>query len=121
MRRDMDEVRQILKTVADSSQKKVSLTLLTDDIHSLEDIAYQAQIMSQAGLVEASLQTDMNGNAVGGTIGPLTWAGNDFLDAVRSNSVWKKVKQTLARTVGSASMAVIVQLAEHIALKTLGL
>lgn len=49
------------------------------------------------------------------TVGPLTWAGNEYVDAIRDNNVWKKVKRTLAQTVGGATLDTVKALAVKIA------
>ena len=92
MRRDLDLVRTILKTCADASGP-VDVHAFTDDAHSFELVAYHVQIMQETGLVEASLLREAGGSIIRATVGPLTWAGNDFLDAVRSDSIWSKTKR----------------------------
>ena len=31
------------------------------------------------------------------SVGALTWEGNDYLDLVRDNSLWKKTKETITK------------------------
>ena len=120
MRRDLDLVRTILKTCADAPGP-VDARVFADDAHSFDLVAYHVRIMQEAGLVEASLVRDMGGSVVRASVGPLTWAGNDFLDAVRSDGIWSKTKQRIASTVGSASFDVVKAVAVKLATTILGL
>lgn len=120
MRRDLDLVRTILKTCADSPEP-VDAHAFVNDEHPLGLVAYHVHIMEQAGLVEANIVNATGAVPVFVTVGPLTWAGNDFLDAVRSDSIWSKTKQRIASTVGSVSFDVLKAVAVKVATDTLGL
>ena len=52
MRRDMDLVREILGEAAESAGP-FDASSLTDGSHPLVDVAYQVELMRQAGLVKA--------------------------------------------------------------------
>ena len=114
MRRDMDLIRSMLKTVADSDVP-VDAHALTDDAHPFQVVAYHADLLRQAGLADVSEVKDAGGEIVLATIGPLTWAGNDFLDAVRSDTIWSRTKRLVASRVGSASFDVFKAVAVKIA------
>ena len=111
MRRDMDLIRSMLKAVADSDAP-LDAHVLVDDAHPFETVAYHADLLRQAGLADVS---EAGGKIVLATIGPLTWAGNDFLDAIRSDSVWSRTKRLVASRVGSASFEVLKAVAVKIA------
>lgn len=76
-----------------------------------EKVAYHIDIMVQAGLVEGMAQKDMTGGDSFASVIQLTWEGNDFLDSVKSDKVWSKVKQAIAKTTGGASFEVVKALA----------
>ena len=114
MRRDMDLIRSMLRTVADSDAP-LDAHVLVDDAHPFEMVAYHADLLRQAGLADVSEVKDAGGKIVLATIGPLTWAGNDFLDAIRSDSVWSRTKRLVAARVGSASFEVLKAVAVKIA------
>lgn len=118
MRRDMDLIRDILKTVADSNDP-IDAHALADDTHPFPVIAYHAQLLQEAGLANVSLSKTMGGDIVNATIGPLTWEGNDFLDAVRSEKIWNRTKRLIASKVGSVSFEVIKALAVKLATEAL--
>ena len=110
MRRDMELVRAILLTVADSAGV-VDGNVLTDQQHDLQVIGYHVEIMKEAGLVEATLQKEWGGFYIIVRVGPLTWEGNDYLDAVANDTVWKKVKTRIAQLSGNATFEITKSLA----------
>lgn len=110
MRRDLDLVREILREVAESDGAVDARALATEG-HPFEEVAYHFGIMIDAGLAEGDVTRSWGGGAVCARIDRLTWAGNDFLDAVASDRVWSKVKRTVAKTVGTASFESVKALA----------
>lgn len=110
MRRDMDLIREILNTVADASNP-VNAQTFVDDTHDLNTIIYHIDLIRQADLAQVAEVKAMGGQIVHADIGPLTWEGNDFLDAVRDDTIWATVKKRIATTVSSVSFDVIKALA----------
>jgi hypothetical protein len=49
----------------------------------------------------------------------LTWNGHEFLDKVRSESVWNKIRSTIASQGGSIAFALVNQLATRYAIELL--
>lgn len=120
MRRDMDLVRTILKGIADASGD-VPASVFVTERHDFDEVAYHFDIMQQADLIDASLVRSASGSIVRADAYALTWEGNDFLDSVRSDKVWSKVKERIGGTVGTVSLAVIKEVAVSIAKTMLGL
>jgi len=89
MKRDMELVRQILLT-AES----------TRDAHAVEGYdreaaAYHVALLKEAGLIEALVAKDQHGHLNRFVVRSLTWAGHDFLDAARSDTVWRTAKEKI--------------------------
>lgn len=110
MRRDMDLVRRILMTTAESGMP-LDAEAFANDRDDFEKVAYHIDIMAQAGLIEGMAQKDMTGGYSFASVVQLTWEGNDFLDSVKNDKVWSKVKQAIAKTTGGASFEVVKTLA----------
>jgi len=51
----------------------------------------------------------------------LTWAGHDFLDAARNDTVWNSAKEKLISVGGSASLEILKALLVQTAKQLLGL
>lgn len=135
MQRDMDLVRRILMTCADATGP-VPASTFTDDEHPLKLVVYHFQIMQEAGLVQLVSYDFPDIANLASLVGPtaykivpkpstdiiaLTWDGQDFLDLVRSDTLWGKVKQRISTTVGSATFDVVKTVAAKIAATMIGL
>lgn len=97
MKRDMDLVRKMLLNAEASDNRMFDIGLLewTDqDMRDLElnTILSEAELfhldlLEQGGLISKSICPDSDVQ-----MWEITWHGYEFLDAVRSNSVWSKLK-----------------------------
>lgn len=121
MQRDMDLVRDLLKLAASSNEPRVNAYALSNDSRSRELIAYHVRIMTQAGLIESYVKPDDLPAPGACFIMRLTWCGNDFLDAVNSDTVWNEVKKKLASSIGSVSFNVLTSLVSSVSMRFLGL
>lgn len=111
MKRDMDLVRKILLTV-EGSEEGMYAESFTDDQNDYAKVAYTIDLMKGAGLLQAHIQKIAGGQYGAVYVDTLTWDGHDFLDSVRSNKVWAKVKQKIAQEVVSAPFSVVKKVAE---------
>lgn len=118
MRRDMDLVRDMLMLAAECDGP-LDCAALAGGARTLEVVAYHAEMLGEAGLARCAVRRDWDGGVVKATVGPLTWEGNDFLDAVASDGVWRKVKSTVAKVAGSAPFEVAKALAVRYATEAL--
>ncbi len=94
MKRDMDLVRQILIAM-EAYEHGFPPADFTIAGYTQEVIGHHVWLMEQAHLITALVSTaygDQSPNALPVTI---TWAGHDFLAAVRNDTVWAKVKTQL--------------------------
>ncbi|PAU68746.1 hypothetical protein B1400_1364 [Bifidobacterium italicum] len=97
MRRDMDLIRHILIMVGDSPVP-LNATVFVDEAHPFETVAYHIDLIGQAGLADTSI-TRMSGKAIArAEVSPLAWNGNESLDAIRSDTIWSRVKQRVGAT-----------------------
>ena len=111
MKRDIGLIREILLQV-EARPSVNDWGPVEIDGRSQEEISYHVKMLGDDGLLEA---LDMR------SLGPdgfkydpkfLTARGHDFLDSIRSPSVWGKVKQKLAVIGGSASLEVVKTIAK---------
>ena len=87
--------------------------------YSTEKISYHVKIMAEAELIETA---EVFANSVYAEYGgikiyvpiELTWWGHEFLEAVRDDSRWSKVKSIMSKTGGF-----VFQIASSVAVKLL--
>lgn len=110
MKRDMDLVRDIL-AVVEQATGAIDLVDIADSCkeHSSEVVAYHVELLNAHGLIDAKLQHTTLG--LDGFVQGLTWDGADYLDAIRDQKVWKRVKEVVKQAVGSTTLSVIKQAA----------
>lgn len=119
MKRDMDLIRKILLDFENGERWVKTLNAATckamngdDDNVVSDDVAaanqYHMKLLREAELVDAS---PMGG---GWLIESMTWAGHDFLDSVRDETVWAKTKE-ITKSVGSVSFSSLKTIAEGVA------
>jgi hypothetical protein len=90
MKRDMDIVRNLLLR-AEAADGSVSIN---DPVET-----YHVRIMIDAGLIEGRISEDITSHAPRHSyIHNLTWAGHDFLEAARNDTVWHTAKEKLLKS-----------------------
>lgn len=121
MKRDMDLIREILLEVEQHDGDR-DIGHIEIEGFSQDDIRYNVYLLDQAGFIQGCILLGIGSiKPCGFAILGMTWAGHDFLDAIRSDSVWAKVKGKLEEYGGAASFVVIQQLAEHVMRAGLGI
>lgn len=110
MKRNWELVRLILERVEAMPADK--LTLRAEEIpeFSAEEVVYHFQLLKQAGLIEATMSQAI-GMPQYGFARAMTWHGHEFLDAIRSDKVWNKVKSTAKEKGVDLTFEVIKELA----------
>lgn len=103
MRRDMDLIRELLLKLEAISMTPGSVVhMMPDDEEIRVDgvapgaIEYHAKLLLEAGLIDSGTSRAMRGI----TFRSLTWAGHDFLDAIRDPEIWAKTKKGAAAAGG---------------------
>lgn len=94
MKRDMDLIRQI---AMETEKMKYGFGLTGLPNVSSEDFANHCKLMEEAGLINARITEFQDMGPPNAAVHRLTWAGHDFLDAARSDTVWAKAKETVLK------------------------
>ncbi len=106
MIRNMDTIRSIVLTVR-ASDEPVSHRHLSD--LTQDEFAAHAQLLDEAGLIQAALRGSGKEPAKAAVIWRLTWAGHEFADAVLSDTLWKKAKDDLIKPSASWTFGIFVE------------
>lgn len=117
MKRDMNLIREMLLDIeATPANTLYELNPSAFNGCGMPMLQRHAQLLEEAGLVESVVLSRS-----GGSIGGLTWAGHDFLDAARSDTNWAKALKKFAEVGGGMTMVVLKELLNHYLRESLGL
>ncbi len=115
MKRDMELIRLLL--LRDEGEQPVpDLSAYSD-----EQLLYHSVLLIEAGLVHGHIGTGNQGEPVGTVIFRLTWAGHEFLDAARNDTIWKKAVEKTKKAGVQVTMAVLEELLKKLLKEPLGL
>jgi len=96
MKRDMDLVRLILLEI---EKEYVSTAIYDLEIegYDMATVAYHCKILYENGMISdyGALNAEDGISEFG--VGSLTWDGNDFLDKIRDDSQWERIKETVKK------------------------
>lgn len=124
MKRDLDLVRLIL-IEAEKADGRLDMSGFVDEGNSMDCLGFHLEMMDDAGLIDADVGHAMGGHVSNAVVKRITWDGFDYLDVIRSDTVWFKVKKAIADTVGETSLSVAkaacAELAKHLVLLKLGI
>ena len=109
MKRNWDTIREILLR-AEELQPDTDLTLADFDEDRKHEIIYHIRLLDEAGLVEVDI-TDMLSCGPIIDLNRLTWSGHEFLDAIRSETVWSKIKAMITDKGGAMTFDIIKSVA----------
>ena len=121
MKRYMDLVRLILMEI-EEKDRSTAIYNMTIDGYDTDAVAYHCKILDEAGLISDYKAKYADNEIYVFGVGPLTWDGNDFLEKIRDDSRWKKVKDTISQkglpliidTIKSIANAIISAAAEGV-------
>jgi len=121
MKRDMELVRKVLFAIEEQSDGTDILDLKIEG-YDEKTVAYHCKILHDGGLV-------MNYEACYADIdyldsfcvGSLSWEGNEFLDKIRSDTIWNNTKEMIISKGLPMALDVIKEVASNfVAMATMG-
>lgn len=91
MNRDMDLIRKILFAIEDKFID-VAIYDLSIDGCDKKTVAYHCDLLHQAGLVKDYKAQYAGNELYTFGVSSLTWEGHNYLDKIRSETIWNKTK-----------------------------
>lgn len=70
---------------------------------------YHISLLNEAGLMNAIIRKNEYGLPSDAVIMGLTWAGHDFLDAVRNDTIWSNAKETILKPGVSWTFSILTE------------
>ncbi len=96
MERDMELVRKVLIAIEEQYVDVVVYNLKVQG-YGQKQVAYHCKILYDAGLI-SDYGASFGNNELGiFGVGSLTWEGHEFLDKIRSETVWNKTKEAITQ------------------------
>ena len=105
MKRDLELVREILLEVEKANADPDEWINLRIPDRAPALVSYHVKLLHDAGLLEATDLSDLSGSCWAPR--SLTWAGHEFLDAARNDTVWNKALSTLKDKAPSVPFEIV--------------
>lgn len=101
MKRDWDVVREILTKVESMDLHNQELSLKSFETQTAQElfiISGHMKLLIERELVNGVMYSQLNIRLYidDFSVKGLTWAGHEFLDSIRSDTVWNKTKETFS-------------------------
>lgn len=115
MKRNMNLVRLLLLD-REGAEPKPDLSAFTE-----EEVVYHTALLIEAGLIHG-LVIENNQGALSSTVAfRLTWAGHEFLDAARNETIWKHATERIRKAGVDVSLSLLGDLLKSLLKEPLGL
>ncbi len=101
MKRDDEYLRQLLFEIEADAEGSFPVRNYMSMPPEVEKKNYHVELLRDAGHLTRVSTSSYR----------MTNAGHDFLDAIRSDSIWKQTKDAVAETGGNATLEIMKQLA----------
>lgn len=98
MKRDFDCIRAVLLGLEALGDENARLWSKDVEGFDAETATYNIALLIDAGLIEGTCSKPLQGPRVCVAI-RMTWAGHEFLDAIRAQPIWNQIK-AVAREKG---------------------
>lgn len=120
MKRDYELVRKLLLFLEEKSTPEA---VGCPKIEGYDDLAikYHLLLLAQAKLIDYEPELTATGRIIRVFVFSLSWQGHDFLDSVRNDAVWAKVKSQASEKGVSLPFEVLKSLAIEAVKKLFGL
>ena len=114
MKLNHDIVREVLLYLEDHLELNDELdsTKITIPEVTADEVAYTLLRLSEADFITIITDEDLSGN-LDIFVKSLTWKGHEFLDNIRNNNTWDKVKKVAAE-VGADSLSTLQKIAINV-------
>lgn len=109
MKRDLDLIRDMLMVIEAAPS---DLYLRSEDFlgacNDLDKIVYHLKLLNDAGLIQVLDTSTKLGDDF--LVERMTFAGHDYLDAIRDKAIWEKIKDKLIPFGGQVSLDIVKEL-----------
>jgi hypothetical protein len=115
MKRDMNLIRLLLLETEGEDPKPDLST------YSENQSVYHSALLIEAELVHGEVILDGSGQPTGAIILRLTWAGHEFLDAARNDTIWHKASDRIKKSGVDVTISLMKEILNQLLKQSLGL
>jgi len=102
MKRDMDLIRALLLALERDEDNPPEVAK-----YQPKEVAYNAALIIEAGLAEGVIAEGGFNEIMRADLDRLTWAGHDFIEAAREETLWKKAKEKVMKPGASFTFEIV--------------
>ena len=125
MKRDMEFIRELLLAIeAMDNQNCHSYQIEFPSPQDISKVNYHLHLLIDAGFIEGKPITTFGEDVPHIWIKRMLWAGHDFLDSTKNESIWQKTKELIVKkgfSMESVGFSVLTQVLASVAKKHLDL
>src|SRR3989344_5432467 len=115
MKRNWDTIREILIKFEELDPETGALQLNDFPADRAYEFSYHVELLLEAGLIYGQMSKTMGRHAQNFLAQRLTWQGHEFLDAIRSDTVWNKTKTSFVKGGLSMTFDLVKEVAKDVA------
>ncbi|MBI5043198.1 MAG: DUF2513 domain-containing protein [Nitrospirae bacterium] len=119
MKRDWDTIREILIKFEGLAPDAGPLQLGDFPSEKAYEYSYHVELLIEAGLIHGQMSKTLGHHAQNFLAQRLTWQGHEFLDAIRSDTVWNKTKTSFVKGGLSMTFDLVKEVAKDVAVALL--
>jgi hypothetical protein len=112
MKRDFELIRKLLFYFEEKTNLEAEECPTIEGYDDL-NIKYHVLLLAQAKLIDYEPEVTKTGRIIRIIPFNLTWKGHEFLDAIRQEKTWSKIKEIIKNKGGTLSFEVIKAVALH--------
>ena len=106
MKRDFNLVRKILQDMENAEPMKI-FNGFPFEGYDKPTVHEHIELLIEAGLLDGKVHRTRDSSMP--MVSRLTWAGHDFLDAMKDESIWKKAQDSLLKPAGGVAFDVLLE------------
>ena len=126
MKRDLDLIREIMLVLEDKMEygKNFKSTqfieIMQGKIFSAEKLAYHVGLLVENDFIKAKEYKHQSGEPADYLINTITSQGQDFIDTIRQDITWNKIKEK-ASNIGGFTLSLLVDIGKEYLKKQIGI
>lgn len=126
MKRDLDLIREIMLVLEDKMEYGKNfksaqfIEIMQDKTLSVEKLAYHLGLLVECGFLKAKEYKYISGEPTDYLINTITSQGQDFIDTIRQDTTWNKIKEK-ASSIGGFTLPLLVDIGTEYLKKQIGI